>query len=35
MISPYLNALVYAIRDAELLLAVIPSRAVGNVYIIP
>jgi len=34
MVSPYLNALVYATRDAELLLAAIPSRAIGNVYIV-
>ena len=32
MVSTYLNALVFATRDAELLLTAIPMRAVGNVY---
>jgi hypothetical protein len=33
-VSEHLNALVFATRDAELLITAIPGRAVGNVYTI-
>jgi hypothetical protein len=34
-VSTHLNALVFATRDAELLIATVPGRAVGNVYTVP
>jgi len=34
MVSTYLNALVFATRDAELLVSAIPGRAIGNVYVL-